>query len=260
MLIETTEDFEEMSAAGASLIFAAAAEKLARGGSFALGLATGNTMIRLYALLAAKFNRARIDLSRLTTWNLDEYAADARTPVPYSHPLGYRRYMHETFFAKLDPELNFNEEVQARFPDPADPAAYDGAIAAAGGLDLQLLGIGFNGHIAFNEPMDESEISAEAFARLPTRVLPLTAETIAQNTYVTARGDATLVPRHAATMGMAPILAARRCLLLACFAEQEKPLRAICALDAPTPRLPASYLWRHPDFRLIYTADRIALD
>ena len=89
--------------------------------------------------------------------------------------------------------------------------------------------------------------------------LPLSKETISQNTRLTAGGDESLMPRFAATMGMAPILAARKCLLLACFAEQEAPLRAILARGAPTPFLPASYLWRHPDFHLVYTADKIRL-
>ena len=259
MTCESVPDYAAMSAAGADIIFGEAMRALAAGRPFNLGLATGNTMITLYALLADRFNRAGADLSRLATWNLDEYSADGRRAVPHDHPLSYWRYMHETFFAKLAPACGFREE-NAHFPDPADPAAYDAAIAAAGGLDLQLLGIGFNGHIAFNEPMDEAAISTEAFGALPSRTLPLSRETIVQNTAVTAGGDESLVPRHAATMGMAPILAARKCLLLACFAEQTAPLNAIRARHgAPTPALPASYLWRHPDFRLIYTADKITL-
>ena len=259
MLVETAKDYQAMSSAGASIIYADAMDAIAHGRRYNLGLATGNTMIELYEELAEARNAARADLSLLSTWNLDEYSADGRSPVPESHPLSYARYMREKLFSKFDPSLGFSEE-NAHFPNPADPAAYDPAIAAAGGLDLQLLGIGFNGHIAFNEPMREDEISAAAFAALPTRVLPLSAETVAQNTAVTAGGDASLVPRHAATMGMAPILAARRCLLLACFAEQQAPLRAIFARGGePTPFLPASYLWRHPDFHLIYTRDKIAL-
>ena len=259
MLTESVRDYEDMSAVGASILFDAAIAKLSRGERFNLGLATGNTMIGLYERLAEAFNAARADLSLLSTWNLDEYSADGRSPVPESHPLSYARYMREKLFSKFDPSLGFREG-NAHFPDPAAPEAYDPALAAAGGLDLQLLGIGFNGHIAFNEPMREDEITADAFAALPTRVLPLSAETVAQNTAVTAGGDASLVPRFAATMGMAPILAARRCLLLACFAEQQAPLRAIFARGGePTPFLPASYLWRHPDFRLVYTRDKIAI-
>ena len=258
MLIETTRDFDEMSAAGASAIFADAMARLEAGERYNLGLATGNTMIKLYEELADKFNRAKADLSLLSTWNLDEYSADGRSAVPHDHPLSYWKYMHEMLFSKFDPALGFREE-SAHFPDPSAPETYDPAIAAAGGLDLQLLGIGFNGHNAFNEPMKEEDISVEDLAKLPTRVLPLSAETIEQNTHVTAGGDSSLVPRYAATMGMAPILAAKKCLLLACFGEQAAPLKAIMAKDRPTPFLPASYLWGHPDFRLIYTADKISL-
>ena len=231
-----------MSAVGASILFDEAMRKIVKGERYNLGLATGNTMIELYAQLAAKFNAARADLSLLSTWNLDEYSADGKSAVPHDHPLSYWKYMHEMLFSKFDPALGFREE-NAHFPDPASP-----------------LGIGFNGHIAFNEPMREDEISVGAFAALPTRVLPLSQETIEQNTKVTAGGDAALVPRYAATMGMAPILAAKKCLLLACFAEQTAPLRAIFARNGePTPFLPASYLWRHPDFRLIYTADKVLM-
>ena len=259
MIAETVRNYAAMSSAGASLIFSEVMGKISRGERFNLGLATGNTMITLYEELAEKFNAVKADLSLLSTWNLDEYAVDDHTAVPHDHPLSYWKYMHEKLFSKFDPSLGFREE-NAHFPDPADPGSYDPAIAAAGGLDLQLLGIGFNGHIAFNEPMKEDEISVEAFGKLPTRVLPLSKETIVQNTHVTANGDSSLVPRYAATMGMAPILAARKCLLLACFEEQTAPLKAIFAKGTPTPFLPASYLWRHPDYHLIYTADKISLE
>ena len=248
-----------MSSAGASLIFGEVMRKISRGERFNLGLATGNTMITLYEELAEKFNAAKADLSLLSTWNLDEYAVDDQTAVAHDHPLSYWKYMHEKLFLKFDPSLGFREE-NAHFPAPEAPETYDPAIAEADGLDLQLLGIGFNGHIAFNEPMLETEISVEAFGNLPTRVLRLSEETVVQNTHVTAHGDSSLVPRYAATMGMASILAAKKTLLLACFAEQQKPLRDIFARRGePTPFLPASYLWRHPDYHLIYTKDKITL-
>ncbi len=259
MLVETAKDYSAMSSIGASLIYEDAMRAISAGRRYNLGLATGNTMVELYDELADKFNRAKADLSLLSTWNLDEYSLDGKAAVPHDHPLSYWRYMHEKLFSKLDSALGFREE-NAHFPDPACPEKYDPAMTAAGGLDLQLLGIGFNGHIAFNEPMREGEISVEDFAALPTRVLLLSEETIDQNTKITADGDSSLVPRYAATMGMAPILAAKKCLLLACFAEQTAPLNDIISRGSPTPFLPASYLWRHPDFRLVYTADKIGLN
>ena len=259
MKVLKVRNYHEMSIAGAVLIHEAATAKLARGENFNLGLATGNTMIELYEILAGMFNDEKADLSKLQTWNLDEYAADEHRAVSHEHPLSYWKYMHEKLFDRLLPERNFKEK-QAHFPDPADPGRFDRELTAAGELDLQLLGIGFNGHIAFNEPMKKTEISVGAYGELPTRVLPLTQETIDQNTKVTADGDASLVPRFAATTGMKPILKAKRELLLACFAEQQEPLCRMIAGKEPTPELPASYLLEHPDFLLVYTADKIDLD
>jgi len=248
-----------MSVTGAKIIYDAVVAKLSKGEPFRLGLATGNTMIELYKLLAEAFNREKVDLFNLTTWNLDEYAADEHSAVPHDHPLSYWKYMHENLFGRFLPERNFREE-SAHFPDPSDPVKFDRELAAAGGLDMQLLGIGFNGHIAFTEPMNPASISVCDYGKLPTRVLALTKETIDQNTKVTAGGIAGIVPRFAATMGMKPILHAKQELLLACFQEQEEPLRRMLKGGVPTPSLPASYLLPHKDFRLIYTADKINLE
>lgn len=259
MKIQRVTDYHAMSVMGAEIIYDALAAAMRAGRHFNLGLATGNTMIELYRLLAERINREGLDLSNLETWNLDEYAIDERRAVPHNHPLSYWKYMHEKFFDLLDPRCNFSES-QAHFPNPEDPERFDNALALSGGLDLQLLGIGFNGHIAFNEPESEEDISVEAFGALPTRVLPLTQETIDQNTRVTADGDSSLVPRFAATMGMKQILGARSELLLACFAEQQAPLKRMLEDGCATPELPASYLLNHHDFTLIYTGDKIDLD
>lgn len=259
MKIQKVKNYAEMSVLGAEIIHDALVAKLAKGLPFNLGLATGNTMIELYRILAERLNAEKVDLSKLQTWNLDEYASDAHNAVPHSHPLSYWRYMHENLFNRFLPELNFGES-QAHFPAPEEPDRFDRELTAAGELDLQLLGIGFNGHIAFNEPISAADISVEAYCELPTRVLPLTPETIAQNTKVTANGDSSIVPTFAATTGMKPILKSKRELLLACFAEQEEPLRRMLKGGKPTPELPASYLLTHPDAQLIYTGDLINID
>ncbi len=164
----------------------------------------------------------------------------------------------QNFFHRLDLKLGLNPE-NIHFPDPKYPGPFDARIRQLGGLDVQLLGIGFNGHIAFNEPMAESEISVEAFAALPTRVIDLTELTIDTNARLTADGDRSQVPRQAVTMGMTPILAAREVLLLACFAEQQEPLQRM-RRGRPTPELPASYLLSHPNATVIYTGDKIRLE
>ena len=218
MKITKVANYHDMSVMGAEIIYNAVVTGLQAKGHYNLGLATGNTMIELYELLANKLNANNIDLAGLQTWNLDEYAMDEKTAASHDHPLSYFSYMHKNLFSRFDAASNFKPE-QAHFPDPADPEGFDAALEASGGLDLQLLGIGFNGHIAFNEPESSEVISVEAYGSLPTRVLPLTQETIDQNTKVTANGDSSLVPRFAATMGMKPILNAKTELLLACFSS-----------------------------------------
>lgn len=259
MKVQKVCDYQTMSEMGADIIYNAVVSAVKQGRKFNLGLATGNTMIELYRILAERFNKDGIDLSGLQTWNLDEYASDSTHAVPHDHPLSYWKYMHENLFNRFAPERNFADS-QAHFPDPADPEKFDRELAEAGGLDLQLLGIGFNGHIAFNEPMKESEIAVDAYGALPTRVLPLAEATIAQNTKLTAGGDESLMPRFAATMGMKQILLSKQELLLACFAEQQAPLTRMIGDGKATPELPASYLLAHPDFTLIYTTDKIDLD
>ena len=182
------DDYEAMSAAGAARIAAALEPGLRQSRPVLLGLATGNTMLVLYQRLAELLNQRGLDLSQLHTFNLDEYVgADGRW-VPTDHPLSYHAYMEKNFFARLDPKLGMKRD-HIHFPDPACPAALDDLIQRLGGLDLQLLGIGFNGHIAFNEPMSEAEIGVEAFAALPTRVIDLTELTIDTNARLTAGGD-----------------------------------------------------------------------
>ena len=251
------ENYEAMSQLGSEKIYQVIAEKTAQGKQVNIGLATGNTMIRLYELLAERLNRNRIPLHLLHTWNLDEYAQENGRAVPVTHPLSYRRYMTEHLFRRFDPALGFSE-ANSHFPDPASPERFDRALENAGGTDLQLLGIGFNGHIAFNEPMEKSEISVEEFAELPSRVIRLKELTIETNRHLTAEGR-DIVPEHAATMGMKQILASRHLLLLACFPEQEKPLKRM-RLGEPTPELPASYLLNKPDSEIVYCTDVISLE
>jgi len=253
-----TEDYEAMSERGAARIAEAVERRLGQDRPMLLGLATGNTMLTLYQRLADRLNQRGRDLSQLHTFNLDEYVGADGRPVPTDHPLSYRTYMQKAFFSRLDPRLGMKAE-HIHFPDPVKPAAFDELIRSLGGLDLQLLGIGFNGHIAFNEPMAETAISAAAFAALPTRVIDLTELTIDTNARLTAGGDRTKVPRQAVTMGMEALLAAREILLLACFAEQREPLLVV-RRGRPTPTCPASYLAGHPNAPTIYTGPPIALE
>ncbi len=252
------DDYEAMSSLAAERMFAAIERRAGQRQPMLVGLATGNTMLSLYDRLAGMLNRRNVDLSRLHTVNLDEYVGANGQWIPADHPLSYRGYMQKNLFSRFDSRLGMNRE-HIHFPDPTQPTALDEWIRGMGRVDFQLLGIGFNGHIGFNEPIPETTISVEAYGSLPSRVVGLTELTIDTNARLTAGGDHSKVPRHAVTLGMAPILAAKEILLLACFPQQREPLLKL-RQGRVTPELPGSYLINHPNTTIIYAEDQVGLE
>ncbi|MDD5597305.1 MAG: glucosamine-6-phosphate deaminase [Victivallaceae bacterium] len=252
------KNYGAMSRYGAERLFSVISAKLAAGQAVNVGMATGNTMIKLYAVLAGMLNYSGLELAKLFTFNLDEYIGMDGKNLDCGHPLSYRKYMTENFFDLIDPASGFKQE-NMFFPDAAAPADYDVLIVRRGGLDIQLLGIGFNGHIGFNEPVSETKISREDVAALPSHVVELDGLTLQTNAVLTAGSNLSLVPRRAVTMGMADILKAKEIILLACFAEQTAPLQAVRS-GKITPELPASFLLEHKAAEIVYTEDKIKLD
>ena len=196
-----------------------------------LGLATGNSMIGVYRALVAMHRDEGFSFSKVSSFNLDEYCG-----LPVDHPSSFASYMRDHFFSHVDipPE-------SARLPGQDEKAStdYEAAIAKKG-IDLQILGIGRNGHIGFNEP--------GTVVTSRTRVVTLAPATRAANQRDFPAGEP--VPTHAVTMGIATILSARRILLLA---TGEAKARALAeALDGPiAPRNPASFLRLHSDICII---------
>jgi glucosamine-6-phosphate deaminase len=224
----------------------AAAERLAEAlrsavktrGRAVLGLATGSTPRDVYARLVALCRAGELSFADAITYNLDEYY-----PISPCDPLSYRVYMHEQLFRHVDLAPNRAHLLDGSVPEPAaagHAAEYDRWIDADGGLDFQLLGIGRNGHIAFNEPTDLPV--AEALA-LPTRLVDLHPVTVddAANDF----GDVGRVIPRALTMGVAPILAARSIVVLALGAKKAE-IVARALLGPMTARVPASLLQAVP--------------
>ncbi len=204
-------------------------------GKAVLGLATGTSSILVYEHLASLFRQKDLSFADVTTYNLDEYYPTAPTA-----PQSYRRFMADHLFDKVDLAANRTHLLDGTVPEAfaADhAAAYDDWIKSDGGLDLQFLGVGRNGHIGFNEP---SDIGVARALELPTRLAELHPITLAD----AARdfgGDETRVPRRALTMGIAPILSARSILVLAFGASKAAPVAQ--ALTGPIcSELPASLL------------------
>jgi glucosamine-6-phosphate deaminase len=196
-----------------------------------LGLATGSTPLLLYRELIRLHRAEGLDFSGVTTFNLDEYVG-----LPETHPASYHTFMREHLFNRI----NVRSE-NIHIPDgmtediPKCCRAYEDAIAAAGGIDLQVLGIGTDGHIGFNEP------SSSLASR--TRIKTLTPQTLEDNAPFFGRKED--VPHHVITMGIGTIMDARRVLLLA-FGEK-KAAAVASAVEGPlTAMLPASVLQVHP--------------
>lgn len=221
----------------AHLVARVVAKALRAKPALVLGLATGRTMERVYAALAECHARDGLDFSRCTTFNLDEYIG-----IPASDPGSYRHYMDQHLFGKVNIDPG-----RVHLPDGmasdlgAECARYEALIAACGGIDLQLLGLGVAGHIGFNEPLSA--------LRSRTREKALTPATLAQNAPMFG-GDAARVPRRAITMGVGTILDSRRCLMLVTGDTKASILAK--AVEGPiTSMVTASALQLHPHCQVV---------
>ncbi|MFA0774627.1 MAG: hypothetical protein THHGLFOP_000123 [Candidatus Fervidibacter sp.] len=206
-----------------------------------LGLATGSTPIPCYRELIRMHKEEGLDFSHVTTFNLDEYY-----PIDPRHPQSYRRFMDEQLFNHINIDKARTFIPYGLAPDPFEHCRwYEEQIKAAGGIDLQILGIGHNGHIAFNEP--GSSLASR------TRVKTLTPETIEANARFFDRPED--VPRYAITMGIGTILEARKIILLA--TGEGKADAVAQAIEGPvTSMCPASALQLHP--RVTFILDEAA--
>lgn len=209
-----------------------------RGGRVAvLGLPTGRTPLELYDELARLHRDEGLDFANVVTFNLDEYL-----DLAPAHPRSFRSFMREKLFERvgIDP-LNAWLPASDVAPSQVDAhcRAYEREIAAAGGIDVQILGLGRNGHIGFNEPGAERESR--------TREVRLAATTRADA--AAEFGGLANVPERAITMGIATVLAARRIRVLAFGASKREVVRRML-VDPLGPALPATFLREHGDVRL----------
>lgn len=202
-----------------------------------LGLPTGRTPILMYDQLAERQADGTLDFSGVTTFNLDEFVG-----IGEDHPGSYRAYMRRYLFDRVGLPKDQGHVLDGLAADADEECArFEAAIAAAGGLDLQILGLGANGHIGFNEP-------AETLQARTHRVQLLEPSRKANAGFF--GGDLSQVPTEAMTMGMGTILKARRILLLVTGAEKADTVAAM--LNGPvTTQLPASFLQLHRDVELI---------
>src|ERR1700674_5422436 len=237
MLVILKRDDEEISLQAAQIIASAVRKKPA----LVLGLATGGTMVGVYKHLVSLHKQGSLDFSRVVTFNLDEYLG-----LPAAHPRSFHHFMQENLFADVNVDLRNIHIPDGTIRGDYDRycASYEEAIRTAGGIDLQLLGIGRNGHVGFNEPT--SSIASR------TRLKVLNKETLEDNRKSFPPGEE--IPRCAITMGIGTILEARKILLLATGASKADAVAK--AIEGPvTSSLTASALQLHPDVTFILDED-----
>lgn len=223
-----TEDYNEMSKKAASIFI----EEMKKKPDIVLGLATGSTPIGMYKELIEAFKNGEIDFSKVVTFNLDEYIG-----IPPAHSQSYWRFMFENLFEGVNIDYK-NIHVPLGMVENIEEFCrhYEEQIKEAGGIDIQVLGIGGNGHIGFNEPGSPSDSR--------TRKVTLTPETIRDNSRFFASEDQ--VPRYAISMGQATIMEARKVVLVANGAGKADAV--VKSVEGQvTDEVPASILQNHPD-------------
>lgn len=210
-----------------------------------LGLAAGRTPIPLYSELRTRHAGGTVDFSRVTTFNLDEFVG-----IASGAPGSFRRFMDERFFSGVNvPTASINFLDGMATDAAAECLRYETALVVAGGIDLQILGIGANGHIGFNEPADQLTATTHQ-----TTLLPATRQANA----ALFGGDVTRVPESALTMGIGTILSAREVILMAA-GERKADCIAQLVEGGLTTRMPASLLQLHPRVRVFLDQSAAAL-
>lgn len=235
-----TKDYNDMSRKAANIISAQIITKP----NCVLGLATGSTPVGTYKQLVEWYNKGDLDFSEVSTVNLDEYKG-----LDHDNDQSYYYFMMNNLFKHVNIDLSKTHVPNGTEPDPEKACAdYEKIVNKYGGADLQLLGLGHNGHIGFNEPADD-------FPKV-THCVDLTESTIKANARFFEKIED--VPTQAYTMGIGTIFKAKRILLIASGKDKAEIVKkAFCGpID---PRVPASILQLHPDVTIVLDEDAASL-
>ena len=228
------ENYEQLSRMAANLIMAQVVSKP----ESVLGLATGSSPVGTYKKLIESYKNGDVDFSKITSINLDEYVGLVGTDVQ-----SYRYFMDTNFFNHVNVNKSNTHVPNGCAPElDKEVARYDKLIELVGGIDLQLLGIGIDGHIGFNEP-------DEIFVK-ETHVVDLEESTIEANARFFEKKED--VPKQAISMGIGGIMSAKKVVLIA-NGKNKKDIVKKAFFGPVTPKVPASILQLHPDATIIYS-------
>jgi glucosamine-6-phosphate deaminase len=233
MKVIVTKDYDSMSREAAAIV----RKEIEKKRDIVLGLATGSTPIGMYNELIRMHKEEGLDFSSVVSFNLDEYVG-----IDYNDPNSYHYYMNVNLFDYINIDKN-----NVHIPDGNSKnieescRVYDKLIDEKGGIDLQILGIGANGHIGFNEPEEELNVG--------TSIVNLTPRTIKDNSRFFKSIDD--VPTKAITMGIGTIMKAKKIILLASGKNKSEAIKKLVEGKKITTKLPASVLLLHPDVTVI---------
>jgi len=231
MVIKQYRDYESLSRSAAAFIY----DEINKKPHGLFGFATGSTPIGLYQRLTEYYQNGDLAFHQITTVNLDEYIG-----LPENHPQSYAYFMQYHLFG----HVNLPQD-SIHFPvSTADPSAFDDLIQGKGGIDVQILGLGSNGHIGFNEPGSSFDSC--------TRIVDLAPSTIRDNARFFDQIDD--VPRQAVTMGIQTIMNARKILLIANGSEKADAVYR-CLMGPQTEDVPGSCLQSHPQLTVMVDHD-----
>lgn len=232
MKVIVCDNYDEISEKAAEIF----KEQINRKPDSVLGLATGSTPIGMYNRLVEMYNNKEIDFSRISSFNLDEYY-----PIEKNNEQSYHTFMHTNLFDRINIKPENVHIPNGETSDPINECrSYEDAILKSGGIDLQILGIGRNGHIGFNEP--------GAYLNTKTHITSLTDDTIDANSRFF--DDLSKVPTHAITMGISTIMSSKKIILLASGHSKNQAVKELLSNNITTDN-PSTMLKMHPDFTLI---------
>ena len=212
-----------------------------------------------YPRLVRICNEERISWKNVWTFNMDEYLDLDGRVIPEDNPMSFKGYMNKYFFNLIDKELRIPDE-RKWFPDPFDPDAIEDEIKKVAGIDTVYGGIGFHGHIAFNEPIDQYfiRLTPQEFKNLKTRVIDLNPDTFVVNSVRAPGGDPYSIPPKAVTIGMKAILDAKTIELYCDGGDWQQATFRIACMHPSTIDRPVTYVQEHenPKETVTIIADR----
>jgi glucosamine-6-phosphate deaminase len=205
-----------------------------------------------YPVLVEICNRERISWKNVYTFNMDEYCDWQGRAIPATHPLSFRGFIQKNLFERLEPDIRI-PATQIHFPDPLRLDWIGERIQAVGGIDTCYGGIGYHGHVAFNEaPISRwFQLTVDQFRNSLTRLVQLEPETIVMNSIRSSGGNPAAMPPMAVTLGMQDIFNARRIRLYCQGGSWQRTVLRIAVMGEESVGYPVTLLQRHPDYAII---------